>query len=153
MKYNQKICFFKVCKNYFRPKTTQVYFSLIWHCKYIESKEDACWKAGITCAWLWIVYKSRISFSLGFTRWNCLWHRYKWDYWNHVPYTARDMTIENSVSLPNFFLHKNDDKISLKKSRSFYFNFKDNLWLLKLPFVIFLYILEKKYILKEYILM
>ncbi|XP_061177648.1 uncharacterized protein LOC133186407 [Saccostrea echinata] len=37
------------------------------------------------------------------------------------PYTARDLTIEESLSLPNFCLLETDGKISLKKSHAFYF--------------------------------
>lgn len=52
------------------------------------------------------------------------------------PSTARDMTIEESLSLSlsNFCLHKTDDKISLKKSRAYYFQVQGQLMITGVTF-------------------
>lgn len=53
-------------------------------------------------------------------------------------YTARDMTIEESLSLPNFCLHKTNDKISLKKSHAYYFQVQGQLMITGVTFCDFL---------------
>lgn len=55
------------------------------------------------------------------------------------PYTARDMTIEESLSLPNFCLHKTDDKVSLKKSHAYYFQVQGQLMTTGVTYCDFLY--------------
>lgn len=57
---------------------------------------------------------------------------------------ARDMTIEESLSLPNFCLHKTDDKISLKKSHAYYFQVQGQLMITGVTFCDFLVYTQKE---------
>lgn len=50
-----------------------------------------------------------------------------------------DMTIEESLSLPNFCLHKTDDKVSLKKSHAYYFQVQGQLMTTGVTYCDFLY--------------
>lgn len=54
------------------------------------------------------------------------------------PYTAGDMTNKESLSLPNFCLHKTDDKIRLKKAHAYYLQVQGQLLMTEVTFCDFL---------------
>jgi hypothetical protein len=60
------------------------------------------------------------------------------------PYSARDMTIDESLSLPNFCLHETDGKINLKKSHAYYCQVQGQLMITGVNFCDFLVFTRKE---------
>jgi hypothetical protein len=60
------------------------------------------------------------------------------------PYTARDMSIEESLSLPGFCLEERDNKICLKKTHAYYYQIQGQLMITGVEFCDFIVYTRKE---------